>query len=136
MSSARPDHAKLRVLIVDDDAMSRDYLRTVLRALQCAEITDATNGANATQALARSHAELVFLDIDLAGGNGIDLIKPILAEQPDAFIVMLSAHSTLDNIKASTAQGARGFIVKPFTAAKIQQVLRNANQHFAKLGKR
>ncbi|MDP2185164.1 MAG: response regulator [Xanthomonadales bacterium] len=136
MTSARADHAMLRVLIVDDDAMSRDYLRTVLRALQCAEITDAANGTNATQALARSHAELVFLDIDLAGGNGIDLIAPILAEQPDAFIVMLSAHSTLDNIKASTAQGARGFIVKPFTAAKIQQVLRNATQHVATLGKR
>ena len=116
--------------------MSRDYLRTVLRALHCAQISESASGANVTQASKREQADLIFLDIDLAGGNGIDLIAPILAEQPDAFIVMLSAHSTLDNVKVATAQGARGFIVKPFTAARIQQVLSNAAQHFAKLRKR
>lgn len=136
MSTAAPEHANVHVLIVDDDALSRDYLRTVLRALQCGEISEAASGANVAQVCARQQANLVFLDIDLAGGNGIDLIAPILAERPNTFVVMLSAHSTVDNVKASTAQGARGFIVKPFTAAKIQQVLRNANQHFAKLGKR
>lgn len=136
MSVQTPGHATLRVLIVDDDAISRDYLRTVLRALQCGEISEAASATNAVKACAGSKAELVFLDIDLAGGSGIDLIKTILATHPDTFIVMLSAHSTLDNIKASTAQGARGFIVKPFTAAKIQQVLANAVSHRARLGKR
>lgn len=136
MSAARPGNATLRILVVDDDAMSRDYLRTVLRALQCTEISETASGANVAQVSKRERAELVFLDIDLAGGNGIELIAPILAEQPDTFIVMLSAHSTLDNIKTSTANGARGFIVKPFTAARIQQVLANAAQHFAKLRQR
>lgn len=136
MSAAQPVYADLRVLIVDDDAMSREYLRTVLRALECGETSEAGADEDVVKACARSQADVVFLDIDLAGGNGIDLIKPILAEHPDAFIAMFSAHSTLDNIKASTAQGARGFIVKPFSAAKIQQVLSNAASHFAKLGKR
>lgn len=136
MSADRTAYAHLRVLIVDDDAMSRDYLRAVLRALKCGEIADAGADEDVVKACKRSQADVVFLDIDLGGGNGIDLIKPILAEHPDAFIAMFSAHSTLDNIKASTAQGARGFIVKPFSAAKIQQVLANAALHFSKLAER
>lgn len=135
MSAVQPARCDLRILIVDDDAMSRDYLRTVLRALECGETTDAGADEDIVNACKRSQADVVFLDIELAGGSGIDLIKPILAERPDAFIAMFSAHSTLDNVKQSTAQGARGFIVKPFSAAKIQQVLSNAALHFAKLGK-
>lgn len=136
MTAARPAYVDLRVLIVDDDAMSREYLRAVLRALKCGEIADAGADEDVVKACKRSQAEVVFLDIDLAGGNGIDLIKPILAAHPETFIAMFSAHSTLDNIKASTAQGARGFIVKPFSAAKIQQVLANAALHFSKLAER
>src|SRR3546814_16855055 len=112
MSTAPPEHANVHVLIGDDDALGRDYLLTVVRACQCGEISEAASGANVVQVCARQQANLVFLDIELGGGNGIDLIAPILAERPNTFVVMLSAHSTVDNVKASPAQGARGFIVR------------------------
>src|SRR3546814_2693805 len=118
MSTAPPEHANVHVLIVDDDALSRDYLRTVLRALQCGEISEAASGANVVQVCARQQANLVFLDIELGGGNGIDLIAPILAERPNTFVVMLSAHSTVDNVKASTRSEEH--------TSELQSLMRNS----------
>src|SRR3546814_3814353 len=58
---------------------------TLFRSLKCGEIADAGADEDVVTACKRSQAEVVFLDIDLGGGNGIDLIKPILAAHPDTF---------------------------------------------------
>ena len=82
--------------------------------------------ADGTQAVLR-HAKLrpdiTFLDINMPGKNGIDTLREILCKSPDAFIVMVSAHSTFDNVQRAIKHGASGFIVKPFTISKFKMLV-------------
>jgi len=116
----------LRTLIVDDDALVRSYLCSTLRQLGCQDIAEARNDTDALGACTLQRPDIIFLDIELAGSSGLDLIAQLLQERPEQSIVMLSGNGTLDNVRAAIANGASGFIVKPFTPAKIAQALHNA----------
>jgi response regulator of citrate/malate metabolism len=66
---------------------------------------------------------MLFVDIEMPGINGFETLKAILQDSPDQYIVMISAHSTLENVKKAIEYGARGFIVKPYTGAKVRDIL-------------
>lgn len=128
MTESRDKTAQLRALIVDDDALIRSYLSSTLRQLGCQNITEARSEPDALSASARQTPDIIFLDIELEGSSGLDLIAQLLQQHPGLCIVMLSGNGTLDNVRAAIASGASGFIVKPFTTAKIKQALQNAHE--------
>jgi len=117
---------ELVVLVVDDDAIARGFLRQTLNALQCMNVNEVGSAGEVLAACERFQPNIIFLDIELNGVNGLDLIPEILGATSDQFIVMVSAHGTVDNVKGALEKGVRGFIVKPFTSAKILAALNNA----------
>jgi len=113
------------VLIVDDVAVARDLMRAMLRSLDITQIFDASNGIDAIALFRREHPDIVFLDIRMPGMDGLQALGEMLADNPAAFIVIDSAESTAENVRAALELGAKGFIVKPFNMQKVQGILDN-----------
>jgi len=97
----------------------------MLRSLDITQIFDASNGIDAIALFRREHPDIVFLDIRMPGMDGLQALGEMLADNPAAFIVIDSAESTAENVRAALELGAKGFIVKPFNMQKVQGILDN-----------
>lgn len=111
------------VLIVEDMSEMRLLLGMILKELGYRDIAYAATGPEAEKLGDKRSFQLAFLDIELPGLSGIDLVKQLRNKQPGCFFVMVSAHSEPENVKAALAAGAHGFIVKPYRARQIAEAL-------------
>ena len=118
----------INVMIIDDVTALRSFLTRCLRHIGGFEVYHAKDGINALQQLKRTPIDVVFLDIEMPKQSGLDTLKEIHTLHPDIFVVMLSCHSSLENVKTAISSGAKGFIVKPFTTDKIKEAL----EHYQK----
>jgi two-component system chemotaxis response regulator CheY len=118
------DLNSLSYLIVDDVSSVRDFLRQTLEHMEVTEIYEASCGADAIDLFKQHIPDVVFLDIELPDADGQEILKQIRSIKSNAFVVMVSAHSAVDNVKYSLSQGASGFIVKPFSSKKIATILK------------
>lgn len=116
--------SNLSFLLVDDVSTVRDFLRQTLMHLGASEIYEASTGEKALASFNQNLPDVVFLDIELPEASGQDILQEIRSVKPNAYVVMVSAHASADNVKASIGFGASGFVVKPFTAQKIRSVLK------------
>lgn len=99
-------------LLVEDDTFSASLVSTILRPQH--ELTVVHNAVDALRHYEATAPDIVFLDIGLPGLNGLDVLRELIANDPDAFVVMLTAHGYLDMVKNAMEMGAKGFISKPF----------------------
>jgi two-component system chemotaxis response regulator CheY len=117
------DRKPPKVLIADDVAVARDLLRAMLRNLNITEIFDASNGDDAVALFRHERPDLVFLDIRMPGKDGLQALEEMLSINSSAFIIIDSAESTADNVRAALKAGAKGFMVKPFNTEKVSDIL-------------
>lgn len=115
-------------MIIDDVTALRSFLTRCLKHIGGFEVYHAKDGINALQQLKRTPVDVVFLDIEMPKQNGLETLKQIHTIHPNVFVVMLSCHSSLENVKTAISNGAQGFIVKPFSTDKIKEAL----QHYQK----
>jgi two-component system, chemotaxis family, chemotaxis protein CheY len=113
----RFDNKNNVVLVADDDLFVRKIIRAALQDL--AEIVEVTDGALVQEAYKKCHPDLVFLDIHLPNISGMDLIRPLIRADQGAYVVMLSADSSTENVRDSRLRGSRGFLTKPFDKKRI-----------------
>jgi two-component system, chemotaxis family, chemotaxis protein CheY len=130
-----------KILLVDDIDYTRQLLRNNIMAL-AKSITlsvDNVKFFNANSALAAMNIfslqspDIIFLDIELPDGSGLELLAKIKKVKPECFIVMVSANSTLENVQSSIKHGAATFIVKPFSGEKILAALHLYAKHCANI---
>lgn len=112
-------HSLLKVLIIDDTAAIRGYIRHILQYLGIEQIQEAEDGASACHLFEHYHPDLVFLDIQLPDTNGKLLLKQFKQQKQDAVIFMVSAYSSVENLQQAMQSGAAAFVVKPFSANRI-----------------
>lgn len=127
------------VLIIDDVTSVREYLRQTLMLLGISKISEAATGTQGVHSYHTLQQDVVFLDIELPDCDGKTLLRQLKDINPQANIVIMTAHSTVENVQQSIVAGACGFIAKPFSAKKIEQVLAKCNKRYvaegvAKLG--
>ncbi|MGE0371148.1 MAG: response regulator [Gammaproteobacteria bacterium] len=113
----------IQILVIDDDPSARDLLASTLRTIGYPRVHTAADQAAAEHMLKKTRIDVVFLDIELSGENGFEVMLALKQEAPQIGIVMVSAHSTMDNVKQAIKQGARGFVVKPYSLAKVKDVM-------------
>ena len=89
-------------------------------------VITAADGASAKQAYLLHAPDVVFLDIGLPDINGHDVLKNIISADPTAYVVMLSANSSRTDILRAMQTGAKGFVGKPFSKAKLVQYITQA----------
>lgn len=83
----------------------------------------AMNGEEALKKFRQFDPDITFLDINLPDSNGLDLLKEFLHIRNDAYITMLTSEAQASTVKQACASGAQGYILKPFTVAKIREVM-------------
>lgn len=115
---------KITALIADDVGASRELLKRILEKLELASITVVNDGKTALQALSAAPIDIAFLDIDMPEVSGLEVLQHLRNGIYKPWIVIVSGHSTVDNIKTAIDSGARGFVVKPYSMAKIEEVIR------------
>lgn len=119
-----------KVLIADDTPLVRQMLGSYVKALGYTDVLIASDGKIAvnlykSRDIDITFLDITFLDIDMPKLNGIEALKQIKEHNKDAYVVIVSGESTLENIELSIASGANGFITKPFNSQKIIEVIKN-----------
>ncbi|OUS31534.1 hypothetical protein A9Q99_02900 [Gammaproteobacteria bacterium 45_16_T64] len=110
-------------LIVDDVSDMRSLLRTTLLDLGVKAVEEAADGAQALAIYQQSAIDIVFLDINMPGVSGLELLQELMRLNEQAHVVMVSGDSSITNVKTSIGLGAKGFVVKPYSVDKIQEAL-------------
>ena len=124
MNAVKPASDKLHVVIVDDHALLRDGLATILSAEADFEVVGQGGSAEEAVRLARDLLpEIILLDIDMPGG-GLDAARTIAAELPVTRIVILTASEHDDHLIAALKTGARAYILKGVAARELLRILR------------
>lgn len=111
------------VMVADDVSMMGELLRTMLRQADCQVVASATNGEEAVRAFHRFQPDMVFLDINMPGKNGMQVLQEIMGNNPTAHVVMVSVESSVEYVRRALDMGAKGFVVKPVSASKIQSLV-------------
>src|SRR4030095_4415266 len=106
-------------LVIDDDAGVRQSLRLCLEAAGARVLGVATAGA-ALAALDRGHFDVVFLDLWLGTDTGMELLPEILARQPDAGVIVVTAYASIESAVNAIRRGAVDYVPKPFTPDQIR----------------
>ncbi len=111
------------VLVVDDAAFQRMRVR---RSIESAghTVIEATNGNEAMAVYEREHPDAVFMDITMPGMDGMQALKHIREQHPEARIAMLSALGQQGTVLEAVKAGARDFIVKPAETDRVLEALR------------
>lgn len=118
----RAGRPRLQVLVVEDDPFTRRLVHGTLKGEY--EVIEAADGEEAIAAYEAFAPDAVFLDIELPDTNGHEILSQLLAFDPSAFVVMLSANSVKENILTALEKGAQGFATKPFAREKLIHYLR------------
>lgn len=105
---------KARVLIADDASFMRQMIREIIEPEGYEVVGEATNGIEAVEQFLDLRPDLVTMDIVMPKRSGIDAVKGILVEDPQAQVVMCSALGQETLVMEALQAGARDFIVKPF----------------------
>src|SRR5512137_1013420 len=102
-----------RILVVDDEKLIRWSVSERLTR-DGYTVATAESGEQALEALTAEPPDLVLLDVQLPGIDGVETLRRALAILPDATVIMMSAHSTVDVAVDAMKHGALDFLVKPF----------------------
>jgi two-component system chemotaxis response regulator CheY len=113
-----------RVAVVDDDRLMRELLKGILREDGFQFVGEADNGKAAITLCETEKPDIVCLDLDMPKMNGIDALKAIKAKCPSARVIMFTAEADINTVREVITNGADGYIIKPFRAAKVSETMR------------
>jgi len=116
--------AKNRILLVDDEDLLRWSIKTKLEHWGY-EVIEAETAAQGLQRYQEEAPNLVILDIKLPDGSGIDVLKKIKEQEPNAIVIIITAQTTVDNAVAALRLGAFDFICKPINYSELEAAVRN-----------
>lgn len=112
--------APVRILLVDDHPLVRDGLRARLESVaHFTLVGEAENAAQALHHAANQPIDLVLMDINLVGINGIELANQFHLCHPNIAVLMLSMHDRAEYVLQAIQAGARGYVLKDAPATDI-----------------
>jgi len=112
------------ILICDDAAFMRMMIKDILTKNGYEIAGEAENGKEAVEKYAELKPDLVTLDITMPEMDGLEALKGIMAEDPQAKVVMCSAMGQQAMVIEAVQNGAKDFIVKPFRAEKVIETVK------------
>lgn len=112
-----------RVLIVDDSLLMRKMIGDCLAVAGWTIVGEADNGRTAIEMYQQLHPDAVTLDIVMPGTGGLEALQAILAGDPKAKVVVVSALNQTKLISDAIRKGAHDFIAKPFLPDQLNDTL-------------
>ena len=117
--------AGLRVLLVDDHALVRAGMRSLLREIEGVEVVaEAADGAEALRLAAEQRPDVVLLDIAMKGMNGLDAAARLREQLPLAKVIVLSMHTSEEYVLLALRAGAAGYLIKDSATAELELALK------------
>ena len=113
------------ILVVDDDAPTREALATGLKKLGH-EILSAATGAAAIDEVRRHEIDLAIIDLRLPDMVGTELFGALRILRPEAIAIMISGHATVDEAVSALKRGIYDFITKDFRMGELRKVVSKA----------
>jgi two-component system nitrogen regulation response regulator NtrX len=117
-----------RILIVDDEQGIRAALGQLLE-FEGYEVRTAANAVDGLAEYGKFRPHLVFMDVKMAGIDGLEALRKLREQDPNAIVVMISGHATIQTAVEATQHGAYDILEKPLDTDRILVTLRNALVH-------
>ncbi len=124
---------KPSVMVVDDDRVTMELLKFILRSEEYRVVGQASNGADAVIQCVELKPDIVLLDINMPKMDGLQALEEIRKANPSVMVLMVSGESTMDKVNEALQKGASGFVVKPIKPSsvldKIRLCMKEKNSH-------
>jgi len=115
----------LTALVVDDALFMRTTIKNMLQQWGFKIVGEAANGKEAVKLYRELQPDIVTMDLTMPVMTGLEAVKQIIPEFPDAKIIMITAMGQQRIIVDAIESGAKDFITKPFTPEKLKSVVDN-----------
>lgn len=119
-----------RVLVVDDDPLTRDFITECLEMRELTVYT-ASCGKDALAILKEQSIDLLVTDMHMPHMSGLELIEKMRKVSPATLAIVITAYGSIDNAVDAMRLGAFNYILKPFTADTVSAFLEKADEHFS-----
>lgn len=121
----------LKFLVVDDFSTMRRIVRNLLKELGFVNVDEAEDGAVALRKLQDGNFDFIVSDWNMPNMDGLTMLQNVRANEAlkDIPVLMVTAEAKKENIVAAAQAGASGYIVKPFTAAVLEEKLNKIFQN-------
>jgi len=119
----------IRVFIVDDHDLVREGIRAILEKEPDFEVVgEAGDGQEAVRQVGRLKPDVVLMDINLPGGlGGLEATEAIVADQPEARVIILTQYEHREYIKRALRIGARGYLMKRSVSAQLKEAIKSVH---------
>ena len=124
MNAEKMNTEKTTVLLVDDHAIWRGGVRSMLEDTEFEVVGEAASGKEAIEEARRLQPRLVLLDIRMAGGDGLDALQVLKSEHPTMSVVMLTTYDNPTYMARAVAGGAAGYLLKGVDHDEMLHALR------------
>jgi pilus assembly protein CpaE len=123
------EQGKIRVLIVDDIAETRDNLEKLLFFEKDIEVIAKAGTGREAVAMAKQHQpDVVLMDINMPDMDGIAATEALLSQVPTTQVIMMSVQGEQDYLRRSMLAGAREFLIKPISAEDLYNAIRHVHR--------
>ena len=114
---------KPRILLIEDNELSRTLLRTILRSAGYEVVGEARDGLSGLEMADRLQPDLVCLDVVMPKLDGMKVLAELRREMPDIPVLMITGHTDREAVESMIKEGASGIVVKPFNANKVLEAV-------------
>lgn len=120
---------QIRILIVDDHAIVRRGLRTLISGKPDMKVVgEAANGVEAVEKAQAQKPDVILMDLEMPRKNGIEAIREIKQRDPSAHILVLTSFADDDRVFPAIKAGALGYLLKDTLPSELLQAIRNIHQ--------
>jgi DNA-binding NarL/FixJ family response regulator len=117
----------MRVMIVDDHPVARDGLRSALAVASDIEIVaEAGSGEEAVAVATEAEPDLIFMDVQMPGMDGLQAAKAIRSERPDTKVILFTVEESAGAVAEAMQAGISGYLLKDVTADEVVRAARLA----------
>jgi two-component system, chemotaxis family, chemotaxis protein CheY len=113
------------VMIVDDSDAIRMVLKDILIIGQHNLVSELSSGIDALEKYTRAKPDIVLLDMAMPKKDGLAVLKEIIAFNPRAKVIMISASDNQETVKECMNSGAMSYILKPFNFQDVLNIIRD-----------
>jgi two-component system, chemotaxis family, chemotaxis protein CheY len=119
-----------RVLIAEDESHCRVLLKALVASMNCEVVGEAKTGAEVLNLYRELKPHLVLLDINMPLKTGDAVLKELIGEFPNAFVIMLTSVADLESVERCLELGAANYIRKDTPVAEIRATIKETWQAF------
>ena len=126
----------LKVLVVEDEEMIRKgiVLAVDWAALDCVVVGEASNGAQALEAVERYDPSLIITDLKMPVRDGLEMLRQLRERGNNAFVIILTAYDSFSYAQTALRLGAVDFLLKPFHDGELEQAVTRLKQRMDRAG--